>query len=197
MRQIIFDLETKQIFTDVGGYYPEKLGVSFLGAIERLGLPEAGPVTETRHQFFESDLSHFFPLLNQADLIVGYNLLGFDLPALSVYGQIDLDTLPILDLFLEIKNQAGRRVSLDAVVSQTLGVHKSGVGLDAIKYYQQSDLASLAAYCLKDVEITRDLYDFGRRHGYVKFLNHWNNPVELPVNFNFSPRSNGTQLSLV
>ncbi len=40
MKQVIFDVETKLTFDAVGGYYPEKLGISFIGAIERDGFPE-------------------------------------------------------------------------------------------------------------------------------------------------------------
>lgn len=75
---------------------------------------------------------------------------------------------------------------------------KTGHGLDAIKYYEEGQLDKLAAYCIKDVEITRDLYDYGRQHGQVKFLNHWNNLIELNVDFNFSPPDqSGVQMTLV
>lgn len=198
MKQLFLDVETQKTFDEVGGYFPDKLGVSFVGLIERDGFPESGPVTETRHELFAADLHRVFDLLTRADLVIGFNLIGFDLPALSPYGSINLKTLPVLDLLAVIKQEANHRVSLDAVAGQTLNTRKSGSGLDAITYYRQKQFKKLAAYCMKDVEITRDLYDYGRRHGHVKFLNHWNNLVELPVDFSFSPPvKTGTQLSLV
>jgi DEAD/DEAH box helicase domain-containing protein len=198
MRQLILDVETQKIFDDVGGYYPEKLGVSFVGVIERIGFPESGPVREKRYEFFEADLPSLFPLIDQADVIVGFNVLGFDLPTLTPYSHLDIASLPVLDLLKVIKDQAGKRISLDAVAKITLGAQKSGSGLDAIKYYQTGQLQKLAAYCMKDVEITRDLYDYGRTHHHIKYLNHWNNPVALPIDFSFTPPTkSGTQLSLI
>lgn len=197
MRQLILDVETQKIFDEVGGYFPEKLGISFVGAIERVGFPEEGEAIETRHQFFEKDLDDLLPLIVKADILVGFNIIGFDLPVLKPYFKLDLETLPTLDLLQIIKEQAGRRISLDAVAKVTLGTQKSGIGLDAIEFFRTGKLDQLAAYCMKDVEITRDLYDYGRTHQHVKYLNHWNNPVELPVDFTFSLKSDGTQMSLV
>jgi DEAD/DEAH box helicase domain-containing protein len=198
MKQLFLDVETTKTFDEVGGYFPEKLGVSFIGLIERDGFPETGGGTETHHQLFARHLDALPKLLNTADLIIGFNLDGFDLPALSAHYHGDLTSLPTLDLLTVIKNQAGHRISLDAVAQETLGVAKSGSGLDAIRYYHQKEWDKLASYCMKDVAITRDLYDHGRLHHMVKFKNKWNNLIELPIDF--SPplaRGSGTQMSLV
>jgi DEAD/DEAH box helicase domain-containing protein len=198
LRQLILDVETKKTFDEVGGYFPEKLGISFVGAIERVGYPESGAVTEVRHELFEPDLPKLFPVLERADIIVGFNSDNFDLPALTAYYRGDIKKLPSLDLLSAIKNAAGHRVSLDAVAIHTLGTQKTGHGLDAIHWYQTGELDKIARYCMRDVEITRDLFDYGRVHHRVKFLNHWNNPVEIEVDFTpqVAPLS-GTQMSLV
>jgi DEAD/DEAH box helicase domain-containing protein len=198
MRQLILDVETKKTFDQVGGYYPEKLGISFVGAIERLGYPEAGEVQEIRHELFETEISKLFPVLERADIIVGFNSDGFDLPAISAYYPGDINKLPSLDLLSQIKNAAGHRLSLNSVAQSTLGTQKSGNGLDAIKWYQDGELDKIRRYCMKDVEITRDLFDYGRLHQKIKYLNHWNNLVEIAVNF--TPQNTpppGTQMSLM
>lgn len=198
MRQVIFDVETKLTFDQVGGYYPEKLGISFVGVIEREGLPENDPASETVHQFFEKDLDKLWPILQMADVVVGFNSDGFDLPTLKEYYPGDLKKLPSLDLMSRIKDSINRRISLDALAEQTLGTQKIGSGLDAIKYYQEQDWDNLAKYCIKDVEITRDLYDYGRQQGHVKYKNRWNNIVTSEVDFSFTttPKA-GVQMSLV
>jgi len=196
MRQLIFDVETQKAFDQVGGYHPERLGVSFVGAILRDGFPESTS-SETRYQLFESDLPQLWPLLESADVLIGFNLLGFDLPVLSAYYPGDIAKLPVLDLLAVIKDQAGHRISLDAVAKETLGTKKSGSGLDALRYYHKQNWSKLASYCMKDVEITRDLYDHGRTHKSIKFVNKWNNLVEIPVDFRFKPSHRGLQLSLV
>lgn len=198
MNQLFLDVETIKTFDEVGGYFPEKLGVSFVGMIERQGYPEEGKVIETRHELFEQDLHQLSKILEHADLVIGFNSLGFDLPALSSHINGDIKKLPSLDLLAIIKANAGHRVSLDAVAKETLGTQKTGHGLDAIRYYREKEWQSLSKYCMKDVEITRDIYDYGRIHGHVKFKNKWNNLIELPVDFQYHPRQKqATQMSLI
>jgi DEAD/DEAH box helicase domain-containing protein len=198
LRQVILDVETQKTFDAVGGYFPEKLGVSFVGVIERLGFPEEGHAAETRYEIFEPDLKKLWPILETADVIIGFNTDGFDLPALSPYYVGDLKKLPSLDLLAVITDVTGHRISLDAVAKETLGTQKSGDGLDAIRYFEEKQFDLLAKYCMKDVEITRDIYDYGRQKGKIKFLNRWNNLMEIDVNFRPHPKADsGTQMSLV
>ncbi len=198
MKQVIFDVETKLTFDAVGGYYPEKLGISFIGAIERNGFPEDEGVVETEHRFFEQDLEKFWPLLESADVVIGFNSDGFDLPTLVPYYRGNIRKLPSLDLLSRVKASINRRISLDSLAKQTLGTKKSGNGLDAIKYFQEKQWDKLAHYCMKDVAITRDLYDFGRVHGKILYLNHWNNVVDAPVDFSFAVKPKaGVQMSLL
>jgi len=97
-----------------------------------------------------------------------------------------------------IKDSVGHRISLDAVAHETLGVGKSGDGLDAIRYYNSGNLNALEKYCLQDVKITRDVYDYGLKYGMVKFRNKWNRLIEAKVDFSFIPqRAAGTQMSLI
>ena len=194
MLQVILDVETKKAFDEVGGYFPEKLGISFAGVCVRQGRSGSGELKG----FFEDQLSELFSLLEKADLIIGFNHELFDLPALSPYYTGDLASLPTLDLLIKIKDSLGHRVSLDSVAKETLGVGKSANGLDAIKYYQNQQFDKLRDYCLQDVVVTRDLYDYGFKNGRVKFRNKWNRLIEAPVDFSFLPMVNtGIQMSLI
>lgn len=197
MKQLFLDVETKQTFDEVGGYFPEKLGVSFVGLIERDGFPEASPAAETRYELFESDLSKLPKIMEQADIIIGFNLIGFDIPALKNYYPGDITKLPQFDLLEIVKNTAGHRVSLDAIAKETLGTKKTGHGLDAIAYYHNKEFSKLAAYCMKDVEITRDIFDYGRIHKHIKFLNKWNNPIKLPIDFTPPLTDTKVQMTLI
>ncbi len=197
MKQIFLDVETKKTFDEVGGYFPEKLDPSFIGIIERDGFPEEERCREFRHELFERDFDQLPALLEHADIIIGFNNIGFDLPAISQYYPGDISKLPQLDILDIIKNTAGHRVSLDAVAKETLGTQKIGHGLDAIAYYQNQEFDKLAKYCMKDVEITRDIYDYGRVNHKVKFLNKWNNRVELDVDFSFVPTVKNLQMTLI
>lgn len=194
MKQIILDLETQKAFDQVGGYFPDRLGVSYVGICVRDGFNSKGEM----FGFFEQDLPKLWPILESADVIVGFNNRDFDMPALKPYYPGNIEKLPVLDLLVRLKDSAGYRVSLDAIATQTLGVQKSGSGLDALEYYEKKQFDKLSFYCLKDVEITRDIYDYGRTKGSVKFLNKWNRLIESSVDFSYSPKKDvGVQMTLL
>jgi DEAD/DEAH box helicase domain-containing protein len=194
MRHIFLDVETKKTFDQVGGYFPEKLGISFVGIEIRDGFAGRGKASG----FFEQDLANLFPLLETADVVVGFNIDGFDMPTMMEYYSGDISQIPTLDLMSRIKKSVGHRIGLDAVARETLGIGKTGDGLDAIKYYKTGQLDKLKAYCLQDVAVTRQLYDYGLSKGRVKFRNKWNRLIECPVDFSYTPdRNNGVQMSLI
>jgi DEAD/DEAH box helicase domain-containing protein len=192
--QIILDVETKQTFDQVGGFFPEKLGISFVGICVRDQPSAKGEMMG----YFEPDLADLFPLLEKADVIIGFNLDNFDMPALAPYYSVDITKIPTLDVMNRIKDSTGHRIGLDAVAQETLGVGKTGSGLDAIKYYQTKQFDRLRDYCLQDVAVTRDVYDYGLAKGHVRFKNKWNRLIECPVDFTFTPKKHaGVQLSLI
>ncbi len=194
MLQVILDVETKKTFEEVGGYFPDRLGISFVGVCIRDGFLGKGKM----QGYFEQDLPELFPLLEKADVVIGFNVEQFDMPTFIPYYTGDISQIPTLDLMLKIKDIVGHRVSLDAVAQETLGVGKSGDGLDAIQYYRTGQLDKLKEYCLQDVVVTRDVYDYGLSKGSVKFRNKWNRIIETVVDFSFTPQKNsGVQMSLI
>lgn len=194
MLQVVLDVETKTTFKEVGGYFPDKLGISFVGANVRERMNEKGEM----HSFFEQNLADLFPLLEKADVIIGYNIDDFDLPALAPYYSGEIASLPTLDLMDRIKKSYGHRIKLNSVAEETLGEGKSGDGLDAIEYYRTQQLDKLEQYCLQDVKVTRDIYDYGYKNGKVRFRNKWNRLIECLVDFSFTPSKNaGVQMALI
>lgn len=194
MRQIILDVETKKTFDEVGGYFPDRLGVSFVGVCVREQFGQEGELLG----FFEQDLPALFNLLETADVVVGYNIDAFDMPTFTNYYAGDIAKIPTLDLMLRIEDNFGHRIGLDAVAKETLGVGKSGDGLDAIKYFKTGQLDKLRDYCLQDVKVTRDIYDYGYKKALVKFRNKWNRLIECPVDFTFTPKKDaGVQMALI
>lgn len=179
MKLVVFDVETKKAFDEVGGYHPEKLGVSVAGVYYR----DAEKGEESYYGYREEEFPEMFKVFEQAERIVGFNSINFDMPALKPYYVGDLLAMPNLDLMVEIEKQVGHRIGLDAVAKETLGVQKSGHGLDAIRYYHEKDWESLTKYCLQDVKITKELYDYGAKNGMLKFKNKWNEVVEVEVDF--------------
>lgn len=193
MLQVILDVETKKTFDEVGGYFPEKLGISFVGVCVREGFTGKGEM----RSYWEKDLPELFPLLEKADVVIGFNIDGFDMPTFTNYYNADISKIPTLDIMSRIKDSVGHRIGLDAVAHETLGIGKTGDGLDAIKYYQNKQWEKLEKYCIQDVAVTRDVYDYGLQKGHVKFKNKWNRLIEAQIDFSYTPQKDaGLQQSL-
>ena len=69
----------------------------------------------------------------------------------------------------EIKEAGGKRIRLDAVAEGTLGKKKSGSGLQAVQLWKEGKIDKLKAYCLDDVKLTKELYDYAREHNSLKY----------------------------
>lgn len=186
MKLVVFDVETKKAFDEVGGYYPEKLGVSVSG----VWYGEEGS-QGTLRGFREEEFSEMFKIFETADRIVGFNSIDFDMAALKPYYLGDLLKLPNFDILQEVEKKVGHRVKLDAIAKETLGIQKSGNGLDAITYFHNNEWDKLTKYCLQDVEITRDLYLHAKKTGELKFKNKWNELVNVVVDFGYQDKKDG------
>lgn len=159
---VIFDIETQKSFDEVGGQsHFEKLGVSVAGAYLY------GP--NEYLTFEEHEIPAFEKLLQNAGRVIGFNIHHFDLAVLQPYISWNLKNLPTLDLMDDVKKSLGHRLYLDSLAEATLGVRKSGSGLQALRWYKEGKMDEIKKYCLKDVEITKNLYEFGIKNGHVLF----------------------------
>jgi len=172
MRKIVFDIETKNIFMDVGKNDPALLDISIVCIHDS--------ETDSYDSFFEADFPRLWKILEKADLLIGYNSDHFDIPCLNKYYPGDLTRIKSLDILKEIKNGYGRRMSLDQVAEGTLGTKKIGHGLQAIRWWKEGDLDSLRKYCLEDVRITKEIYDYARKNNKLYFREGGvNNEIKL------------------
>ncbi len=173
--RIVFDLETQNSFDDVGGKGNMRLlKVSVLGAYDY----------ETRQFrcYEESELPEFEARLCDKPQVIGFNIRQFDLPVLAPYLSFDPSTLSLLDLMEEVTRGVGHRVSLNSLAAATLGQKKVSHGLEAIRFWREGRLEELKAYCLDDVRLTRDLYEYGRQRGELLVeTNFGMDTVALPV----------------
>jgi DEAD/DEAH box helicase domain-containing protein len=194
MRHVFLDVETQKSFEEVGGYLPAELKISFVGICIRDGYTGQGEF----QGFFEKDLPKLWPILETADVIVGYNITDFDVETMRPYYSGNPDTWNVLDLLTRFKQATGHRVKLDVLAKETLGTGKIGDGLKAIEYYKNHQFRELAKYCFMDVAITRDIYDHGRRMGKLKYTNKWNREIETEIDFSFTPpHLGGVQMTLL
>lgn len=178
MKQIVLDIETKRGFDEVGGRENFKdLGVSLVG-IYRYD-------TEDYVSYEEKDLVQLGLLLSSAERIIGFNIRRFDFPVLQPYFKdLKLEKLPMLDLLEEVEHRVGHRVSLESVSQATLGIGKSGKGTDAIVYYRNGEIEKLKKYCLDDVRLTKEIFEFGKRWSKIYFLSRDRmGKIEVPVDW--------------
>lgn len=66
---------------------------------------------------------------------------------------------------------------------------KTADGLQTLRWWNKGNIADLVKYCRKDVEITLEIYRFGRKNGYVLFHNKAGNAVRVPVDWRQSMRA--------
>jgi DEAD/DEAH box helicase domain-containing protein len=178
---IVYDLETQKTFAEVGGFNQNsKLGVSFIGLYS---------YTQNQYfSFYEPDIPKLEAILNtEKPTIIGFNSISFDNVVLQPYFKsLQIATLPQVDILADIHRTLGFRMKLESVAQATLGEGKSGSGLDAIKYYREGNMAALAKYCLDDVRITKDVYEYGCRHGYILYTSG-GELFRMPVQWSTTP----------
>lgn len=172
---VFFDVETQNTFQEVGGHYPERLRISVVVTYNT--------ADQAFHRYAEAGVAALVEELKAADLVVGYNLFGFDYPVVMRYCDVDLHQLPTVDMLDVIYKQLGFRVSLDSVASATLGTGKSADGLQAVRWWHEGKIEEIFAYCEKDVEVTRDVYEFGKKNRYVQFYDRRYQLKRVPVNW--------------
>lgn len=163
--KIILDLETNKTFEEVGGQHNRHLlGVSLVGIYSYN--------RDKYRAFKEAEFPELLKILQDTELIVGFNSKSFDFAVLQPYFKdFDLYSLNHLDILEEIVYALGHRLKLESVAQSTLGYGKSGSGLDAIIYLRNNDWESLTKYCLDDVKVTREVYEYGLNHGYIWYNN--------------------------
>jgi DEAD/DEAH box helicase domain-containing protein len=158
---VVFDLETQKLADEVGGWR----NISKM----RVSLGVAYTEADGFLTFTEERVPELVALLRKAELVVGFNQLGFDYEVLRPYTSEDLRSLPNLDILAEVQAALGYRLSLNHLAEFTLGTQKSGSGLEAAQWFREGKWDLLEHYCRDDVRITRDLYLFGLENGYLLY----------------------------
>lgn len=162
MRRITFDIETEGDFRNQAD--KDALQVTVVGIHDS----ETGEY----RAFLRDELKDLWPILERADILVGYNSDHFDIPILDKYYAGDLTKIKSVDLMKEVKNVLGRRLRLDNLAQATLGRGKSGNGLEAIAWWKEGKFDKVREYCLDDVRLTNELYLYARKHGSLKYKDY-------------------------
>ena len=177
VRYGVLDIETQLSAQEVGGWHrADRMRVSCAVLWDSC--------TSSLSVFREEQLDYLFRLLGRMDLVIGFNVKRFDYKVLSAYSSLpELLALPTLDILEDVHKRLGYRLALDTLASATLGEKKTANGLLALKWWKQGKVRKIIEYCKKDVIITRDLFLFGKKRGYLLFKNKEGALVRLPVDW--------------
>lgn len=170
---LVFDIETQNFFTDPG------VGWNNFGAL-KISVVGVYSYEQDKYLCFEEgQMEELARLFGTARRLVGFASNRYDIPVLNLYFQklkgvvpagadaagtlehsaLNLWSKDRVDLLDEVERQTGQRVSLARLAEANLGLKKEGRGSDAVALYARGDMEALKSYCLKDVEITKKLYD--------------------------------------
>ena len=186
----VFDLEIKKTIEQCsrGWQSHDEMGISCLCIYD---------YSTGRYRVFD-DSNHVecLKILNDYDIVVGFNTVNFDW---KVVQQTWTDVPEILstrrsqdfDILREIWKSLGLDpdkfnprthggYKLDNVAQETIGLSKTGDGALAPKLYQAGRLADVIDYCLEDVRIEKTLFEYIVKHEHV--IRHGN---VINVNFDY------------
>ena len=161
MRVVTFDIETANWMSDIGSSDPADLTIALVCIHDS--------ESDSYSSYLENELSKLWPLLERTDVLVGYNSNHFDIPLLNKYYPGDLTRIKSLDIMQEIYGVVGRRLKLDSVAEGTLGEKKSASGAQSLQWWRAGEIEKVRSYCLRDVEITKKLFDYALKRGSLKY----------------------------
>jgi DEAD/DEAH box helicase domain-containing protein len=184
MRELTFDIETANILPTLARQDVTRLDLAIVGVHDS----ETGQFTS----YSQEELPRLWPLIESADILIGFNSDSFDIPLLDKYYPGDLTRIKSIDLMVEVQKVLGRRIRLQSLAEGTLKAAKSGNGLESVRWWQEGLYDKVREYCIQDVRITRQLYDHALEKGALKYkdlkdvreikldTSKWREPKEAP-----------------
>ena len=163
MNLVFFDLESQNLFEDVGGREN----------IAQLKVACGVTWSTQKNEFsvyWEKNITALIEELKSATRVVGFNLRGFDYLVLQPYApDMRFASIPTLDLYLDRQKILGFSIGLDSIASASLGAVKTADGVKSVEWFRAGELDKVAEYCKADVDITRRVYEFGRDNGFIYY----------------------------
>ncbi len=176
MNNVFFDLETQNLFQDVGDRDARKLrlacGVTYSSDSSQFSV------------YWEKDAQRLIDELKAAGKVIGFNLREFDYEVLRPYAPtFNFATLPTLDLMLDLRRTLNFNLPLDSLARACLGETKTADGIQSVSWFRSGELDKVAEYCKADVDITRRVYEFGRDQGFVYYYSKLGSKLKVAVNW--------------
>ncbi|CAI2718043.1 ribonuclease H-like domain-containing protein [Nitrospina watsonii] len=177
-RILYFDLETQKSADEVGGWGNIKDMLMAVGVVWDSHDPKHHVYYGEPDKKDGPGYTDLIDHLKSADLVVGFNVIGFDYTVIqgaASQRHIDLLDIPTFDMLVDFTQKKNHRIKLDNLAGCTLGTKKSADGLISLQWWKEYlggdkiKLDQIVEYCKQDVNVTRDLFLFGKDHGYVEY----------------------------
>jgi DEAD/DEAH box helicase domain-containing protein len=172
-----FDLETQNLFEDVEplwnamSWSEREANQKRLCALLRVAV--AGVRLDGAIELFEEeDVGLLIGTLLAADKVVGHNVLAFDYPVLSRYAkpeQIARLVPKTVDTLKLLHDATSVRIGLDDLCQLNLGKGKTDDPKMVPKLWRAGEKERVKAYLKSDVDLTREIYEFGVAKGRLKY----------------------------
>ena len=171
-----FDIETKNLSTDIGGWGNTHMFLVSTVATWDGNIGKAYVEEELLDKVISKSNMQILPLrqlkydlddMHKAGIkLLGHNIVAFDLPVLRDSMDIYcirkfLNDKQYIDTSKEITKQHGERLSLQNLVDNTLGETKSLESIMAPALWKAGEYQEVVDYCLKDCQLVYDLYKHG------------------------------------
>ncbi len=185
MRAITFDIETTGAAGALARNDLSRMEISIVGIHDS--------ETNEYTSYSKEEFPQLWPILERADMLIGFNSDSFDIPILNKYYPGDLSRIKSLDLLVEVQKALGRRIRLQSIAEATLNRGKGGNGLQAIEWWAKGEVDKIRKYCIEDVRITREIFEYAVKNGSLKYMDlrtkremkidtrEWLKPIEAPV----------------
>jgi DEAD/DEAH box helicase domain-containing protein len=169
-----FDLETQRLADEVGGWQNKHLMRVSVAVLYDTH-------TDSSEIFREEEVSSFLQRLQTLDLVVGFNIAGFDYEVLRAYSPYNLHKLPTFDILKEIQQVLGFRLSLSHLAEHNLGKAKTSDGIQAVRWFREGQWDALIEHCTTDVILTRDLFYRALDAGYLVYRDRQGRLLRIPT----------------
>lgn len=177
---LFFDLETIRGADQVGGW----------NNIRKMGLAVAviyDSIEKKYIRYFEDEADRLIKKLLSADLVVGFNHIRFDYEVLKPYTTVNLPSATAnFDIMLDLEKKLGHRIGLGHLGKETLGKPKSANGLESLEWWANGEREKVADYCQVDVEITREIFEFGLSNQHLLYRNRQGGKTRLDLDWDLS-----------
>jgi DEAD/DEAH box helicase domain-containing protein len=160
---LVLDVETQYLSDEVTGGW---------NAVDQflVALVVTWDETGGMRVWYEPDVPRLLAEAEKFQKIVTFNGENFDFKVLSHYGSVETLRARSVDMLVVLSKKLGFRIKLDSLARATLGKGKTGSGTESVQWWRSGDPAlrqKVVDYCKVDVELTKDIYLFGREKGYV------------------------------